>query len=241
MSEKDINYCKAIISGIGGWLSIDEGILLYNFAKNNKGGVIVEIGSWQGKSTCWLGFGTKAGDKQKIYAIDPHVGSIEHKPIFGDVKTEEIFKHNLSVAAIEDVVVPIIKKSEDAAKTFDKKVGFIFIDGDHAEDQVQIDFDVWYPKLIEGGVMAFHDSRRDPGGPKHVVEKHLLSSGKFKECGYVDSITFGVKSSKITSSDKIRNKFVLGMKRLTEFAANDIWLPRFVKNIGKKFIQIFIR
>ena len=41
-----------MIENIQGWLSDTEGILLFKLAKNLNGrGVIVEIGSWKGKST----------------------------------------------------------------------------------------------------------------------------------------------------------------------------------------------
>jgi len=71
---------KKFVEKVDGWLLDIEGELLYDLAKNCKGnGVIVEIGSWTGKSTIWLGKGSKAGNKVKVYAIDPHTGSSEQK------------------------------------------------------------------------------------------------------------------------------------------------------------------
>ena len=69
---------KELIQHIDGWLTDEEAKLLYKLAKNCKG-VIVEIGSWKGKSTICMAKGSKAGNNVKIYAIDPHVGSSEHK------------------------------------------------------------------------------------------------------------------------------------------------------------------
>ena len=42
------------VKGIHGWLTEEEGTLLYHLAKKCRKGVIVEIGSWMGKSTLWL-------------------------------------------------------------------------------------------------------------------------------------------------------------------------------------------
>lgn len=41
--------------------------------------MIVEIGSWKGKSTIWIANGSKDGRNIKVYAIDPHIGSSEHQ------------------------------------------------------------------------------------------------------------------------------------------------------------------
>ncbi len=60
---------------IGGWLTEQEGIFLYNTAKKIKAhNTIVEIGSWKGKSTICLGRGSQDGNRAKIFAIDPHIG-----------------------------------------------------------------------------------------------------------------------------------------------------------------------
>ena len=56
----EIDEIKKLVDKVDGWLTYKEGELLYNLAKNCTGeGVIVEIGSWQGKSTIWLGRGSK--------------------------------------------------------------------------------------------------------------------------------------------------------------------------------------
>jgi hypothetical protein len=71
----EIDEIKKLVFKINGWLTDKEGELLYNLAKNCTGkGVIVEIGSWKGKSTIWLGKGSKAGKKlrfmQLIHILD---------------------------------------------------------------------------------------------------------------------------------------------------------------------------
>ena len=72
---------KNIFDRVKGLLEEEEGEFLYNIAKDCKGrkGAIVEIGSWKGRSTICLGKGSKAGNKIKIYAIDPHRGTPRKK------------------------------------------------------------------------------------------------------------------------------------------------------------------
>jgi hypothetical protein len=54
--------------------------------------VLVEIGSWKGRSTICIAIGSKAGKKNKCYAIDPHTGSSEHKIKGKDIWTFDEFK-----------------------------------------------------------------------------------------------------------------------------------------------------
>src|SRR5215218_9929513 len=67
---------KQTIADVEGYLTEQEGKLLYELAGGGTApGVIVEIGSWKGKSTICLALGSKAGQGKIIYAIDPHTGS----------------------------------------------------------------------------------------------------------------------------------------------------------------------
>ena len=106
MMRTDIDVTRDLARHIDGWLYDREGELLYHTAKNCTGrGVIVEIGSWKGKSTSWLGRGSKQGKGVKIYAIDPHIGSHEHQAD-GRVWTFEEFKKNIRVSGVDDIIAP---------------------------------------------------------------------------------------------------------------------------------------
>lgn len=211
MDTKEIHK---IIKDIDGFLSDKEGKTLYDLAKKCSGkGVIVEIGSWKGKSTVCLAKGSKAGKKSKIYAIDPHTGSSEHKKMYGKVWTFEEFKKNIKEAKVDDIVVPIVKTSEEAAKTFDKPVELIFIDGAHEYEYVKKDFELWFPKVIDGGIMAFHDTILWDG-PNKVVNKYIYKSRYFKNIGTVDSITFAEKTKENKLSDCIQNRYFLFIKKI---------------------------
>ena len=148
-----------LIEKMDGWLSTVEMGLLYDLAKNCKGnGVIVEIGSWKGKSTICLSKGSKRGNQVKIYAIDPHTGDSKQRERLGKVWTFEEFERNIKSVEDDDVVIPIVKTSEEAAENFKEPVELIFIDGAHEYELIKLDFNLWFPKVIEGGIMAFHDT-----------------------------------------------------------------------------------
>ncbi len=92
-------HVKPLIAEVPGWLTDEEGEALYDLARACTGaGVIVEIGSWKGKSTICLGRGSLAGAAVPIYAIDPHA---DYR--FGD------FKANVDRAGITDLVRPVTR------------------------------------------------------------------------------------------------------------------------------------
>jgi hypothetical protein len=90
------------------------------------------------------------------------------------------------------VIIPIVKTSEDAAKKFNEPIELIFIDGAHDYELVKLDFELWFPKVIYGGIMAFHDTTGWPG-PRKVVKEFIYKSKYFKDIRMVDSITFAKK------------------------------------------------
>lgn len=229
--EEDI---KELTSNVDGWLSDKEGVVLYELAKNCTGkGVIVEIGSWKGKSTIWLGKGSITSNRVKIYSIDPHTGSSEHNLWYGKVWTFEEFKKNIKSAAIEDLVIPIVKTSEDAAKNFNEPVELIFIDAAHEYEFVKLDFELWFPKVIDGGIMAFHDII-EGSGPKKVVEKIVIKSKNFRNVKIIDTILFAQKVQQNTLIDRIKNRCVYLLKNIYDFAGK---MPKPIRIIGKKILQ----
>lgn len=232
-----MNKIKELVNKIDGWLTEREGKLLYNLAKNCRGkGVIVEIGSWKGRSTIWLGQGSKQGNNVEIYAIDPHTGASEHKDLYEKVWTFEEFKNNIKNARVDDIVIPIVKTSEEVAKSFNEPVELIFIDGAHEYDLVKLDFKKWFPKVINGGVMAFHDTIGGWPGPKKVAEEFVYKSKNFRNVGFIDSITFAEKVKQNSITDRIKNRYTLLLKRLKEYDQRNP-LPKPIKMIGKKILK----
>jgi predicted O-methyltransferase YrrM len=199
---------RDIFDRIQGLLEEKEGELLYNIAKDCRAekGVIVEIGSFKGRSTTCLGKGSKAGNQVRVYAIDPHMGSSVHE-FFNIQQTHEEFKKNIKIAGIDDLVFPIFKTSEEAAKIFHEPIEFLFIDGNHEYENVKLDFLSWYPKVIYGGIIAFHDQLFF--GPRRVIEKYVHMSKHFKVLGIIDSILYAQKVKKNSLKDRLINILLL--------------------------------
>ncbi len=231
-----LNKIKEATDKIHGWLPFSEGKALYECAQKCTGrGVIVEIGSWKGKSTIWLAFGSKAGSNIKIYAIDPHINSFESQNLGQTNNTFDEFVHNIQSVGMNDIIVPIVKPSLDAIKDIDKPIEFLFIDGAHDYKSVLNDFIKWSPKLINGGSIAFHDTMGHKG-PRAVVNKYIFRSDHYKNIKMIDELTIAQKSEHITWIDKIRNYSMLLIKKMCECFI-DMGIPKPIREFGKKIVR----
>ena len=232
-----IDSVDGVKLAVMGGVNHEEGETLYNLARNCTGkGVIVEIGSWKGESAIWLGHGSKKGNKVRIYAVDPHTGSPEHREKWGKVWTFDEFKKNIATTKVDDIITPILKTSEEAAKTFDKPVELIFIDGNHDYNFVKSDFELWFPKVVEGGVMSFHDSILHEG-PRRVVEEYVYKSSHFRNVRISSAITYAEKVRQNSLKDKVVNRYALLVKRIYRIGGA-LPIPEPIKALGRKVIRI---
>ncbi|MGI9538610.1 MAG: class I SAM-dependent methyltransferase, partial [Miltoncostaeaceae bacterium] len=181
------------VADVEGWLTDGEGALLYELARGNRGGAIVEIGSWKGRSTIWLAEGSRAGRGAVVVAIDPHTGSEEHRADGEVVDTFSEFRTNLAMAGVEEVVRPERAMSVDAAARVDEPVGLLFIDGAHDRDSVLADIDAWFPKLAPHGMIAFHDVTASWPGVARAIGERLVEPGRVDRLRFVHSIVYARK------------------------------------------------
>ncbi len=169
------NVLKPILDEVDGFLMDAEAVMLYQLAKKVDH-PIVEIGSWKGKSTICLAKGSEKGKRVKIFAIDPFTGSSEH----GRVWTYDEFKENIVSAGINNLVKPLVMTSSEVVKNWQKPIGLLWIDGAHEYEHVKFDFENWVPFLVEGGIIAMHDTK--PGGkagPYRVILENIVYSNKY--------------------------------------------------------------
>lgn len=200
----DLQELLELTRSIDGYLQDSEGRLLHNLAKRCQGrGAIVEIGSWKGKSTVWLAHGSRKGPGSKVYAIDPHTGSEEHRSGGRTVWTFDVFQENIRRAGIADLVVPLVKTSVEAVQDIEGPVELLFIDGDHSYEAVKADFEHWAPKLLDDAYIVFHDSIEWPG-PKQLIGEVLYHSCQFADIRTVGGITYARKVRANTCGDRVR-------------------------------------
>lgn len=148
-----------------GWLSKDEAYLLWKWA-NVVSGAILEIGSYQGRSTVLL-----AAADRMVYAVDPFDGFCEEHS--GD-EICKCFRDNLSERKIYNVV-SYRQKIEDWNI---RPVGFAYLDGDHTPQGTRNQIEVAVKCGAE--IIAIHDVN-DSGDGKLIKEVALQMLGNWTE------------------------------------------------------------
>lgn len=117
--------------------------------------IIVEIGVLNGHTTKFILENTKAN----VYGIDPIITDSMNVSLIGDEsKIKELTIKYPNFTFIKDY-------SFNVVKNWDKKIDYIFIDGDHIYEAVKQDFEEWLPHVKSGGIISIHDSAANRGGP----------------------------------------------------------------------------
>ncbi|WP_045876888.1 class I SAM-dependent methyltransferase [Pseudofrankia sp. DC12] len=178
-----------------GFMPEDEGDALYAAAAEvPAGGLILEVGTYCGKSTLYLGAAARAVGA-RVVTVDHHRGSEENQagweyhdptvvdPRTGRMDTLPFLRRNLWDAGVEDVVTVVVGRTEEVGGWWTTPVALLFIDGGHAEEQAHADYAAWGRHVAPGGMLLIHDVFPDPadGGqaPYHVYLRALADG--FKE------------------------------------------------------------
>ena len=194
---------RTLAPRVKGFLEEEEGMRLYEEArKAGRDHPCLEIGGYCGKSTLYLGLGCRETGGT-LYSVDHHRGSEEQQPgqeyfdselldpESGMVDTFRLFRKTLAEAGLEDTVVPIVTRSEIAARSWAIPLGLVFIDGGHTFEAAYTDYVCWSPHLVPGGALLIHDIFPDPalgGQAPYAVYLLALRSGLFEEVAMIKTL-----------------------------------------------------
>ncbi len=189
---------------VEGWLTNAEADQIFKLAKYhtpNHCPVLVELGSWKGKSSVLFAAGLRGKDSPKLYCIDPF-GRDENSeyqekyydPLLqGSKRTlEEIFGRNIKRFGADDIVRPLKGYSFEFGATWSEPLDLLFIDASHEYEAVLRDFVIWSPFVKPGGVVAFHDVSPQWPGPSQVVRENIVSPA-YSPVYQVDSLAWAIK------------------------------------------------
>ena len=178
MSPDDFAAAWAAASAVDGWLTEDQGRVLWRAARAlAPPATVVEIGSFRGRSTIVLAKGCRAG--VALVAVDPHAGSdrgpqeIEADATRG-AADHEAFTANLARAGVAERVRHLPRFSQEALGEVDGAVDLLWIDGAHRLGPARADIVGWGARVPAGGRMLVHDAWSSVG-----VTLALLSSVTF--------------------------------------------------------------
>jgi hypothetical protein len=148
--HSNINNWLQTIHGIEGWLSYIEQIALLHIPLMvmHLDGAIVEIGSYKGRSTACLAIGSLLFTqiKKPVFAIDPFISC-----------SPEDFLKNIKNLGLQNYVCLIPKLSTEAYEDCPDTIAALFVDGDHSYLGVKHDINHYASRVVNGGIMAFHD------------------------------------------------------------------------------------
>lgn len=180
ISAAKIETLKLCFESTEGMVSFNEALLLYNLAKGCVGGCIVEVGSYRGRSTVFLGRGSMDGANVSVYAVDPHSN---FTGVLGGVfgpKDRTAFYQAMLANECSEIVSLINLSSERFSSTWDDPVSLLWIDGDHRYEGVKRDFECWLPHLDVNAIIAFDDATDSKIGPYKLIDE-LISSKSFEK------------------------------------------------------------
>jgi hypothetical protein len=180
----------AAIDAAPGFLTEREGRFLVMAAAGAPArGSILEIGSFKGKSTVGLASIARHYQLGTVVAVDPHTAPSETDPSLGGQSTTwEDFLATVRSAGLDSYVEPHRAFSRELGQTWDRPLRLLWIDGDHTYEGVCLDFDLFSPFLVEGAIIAFHDTLHEFDGPLRVFVEEVLSSDRFGPAGFSGSI-----------------------------------------------------
>jgi hypothetical protein len=166
------------------------------------GGVIVEIGSFKGKSTLALASVAAHYGLGPVVSIDPHVGlsqaldiglhispsaSDDQQP--GEPSSFDEFLSNLRAAGLERQVETHRDFSHLIASRWDRPIRMLWIDGNHTYTACKRDLDMFQPFLLEYATVALHDTlTRHFEGPIRVFVEDILCADRFGPAAFCNSI-----------------------------------------------------
>lgn len=213
---------RAAVAEVEGWMTPGQARKLWDCASAvRKGGHIVEIGSFRGRSTIVL---ARAADPDvTVVAIDPHAGNDRGPQELEGFEEHaaadyDVFRENLQRAGVADRVRHLRKFSSDAKADVPGEIDLLYIDGAHRLRPALDDIRGWSAKISPGGTLLIHDSFSSIGVTGAIVAQ-LFFSPKFRYVGRSESMTH------------YRREAVAGTARLRNAARQAAQLPWFVRNV----------
>lgn len=172
---------------IYGFLSANEAQLLYQLAAEVPAQEnIVEIGSFQGKSTVCLGLGAKQNGA-RVYAIDPHEDwQVNQTTHYGMENHAALLKHLVDFEVAQTVRV-VALPSQTIVDCWHGAIALLWVDGSHEFNAVWADLISWSPYV--NGKIAIHDSSGHFPAVSKALQMFLMDNGWWKVCQTVDATT----------------------------------------------------
>jgi len=226
VSARSLDDLLAAIDTVEGWLSPDQAARLFAAASaTSMGHMIVEIGSFRGRSTIVLA--GAAPDGVEVVAIDPHAGNDRGpRQISGFIDEaaddHDAFNANLVAADVAQRVRHIRDFSHWSHDEVSGTIALLYIDGAHRYAPAQSDIHNWGARVEPGGTMLIHDSFSSVGVTL-AIARELVLGRQFRYVGRSRSLA----EYRADLGEDRRSRATNALRQIAE-------LPWFAKNLVVK-------
>ena len=195
-------------STIPSWLGRGEALALAASCFSlPRDAVVVEIGSFLGKSAIMLAGARKQAGSGRVHCVDPFdaSGDAFSVPVYREIASGDArplrhrFEANIARAGLTGWVEAHEGTAASVAAAWTAPVDMLFLDGDQSPDGARLAYDSWSPFLKAGGIIALHNSVERAYAPGHdgihLLAVHLVRPPQYGEISEVDTTTFARKRS----------------------------------------------
>jgi predicted O-methyltransferase YrrM len=194
----ELSRVRRDVQGIDGWLSQREiDFLALLAAYPLASGVILELGSYRGKSTIVLAKGASLSDRALVVTVDP--------------RYDGRLSGNLQRAGVLHSVEIHCAYSWEVIPTWDRPIRLLWHDGAATQHVAAQDFKGLRHHLQDGAIVAFHDVLNCSGERIQVFLNDVLGSAHFGPVGLCGSIGWG----QYHEDNRAANRFAGDRRRLT--------------------------
>lgn len=225
MEENGFEQVLPLVDGVQGWLTDAQARVLWERARAlAPPATVVEIGSYQGRSTIVLAAAVAAG--VDVVAIDPHAGNdrgprqLSGSPAEGE-RDHRAFLANLARSGLEASVCHLRQTSREALPAVDGPVDLLYVDGSHRFRPASEDLRSWGGRVPPGGTLLVHDAFSSVG-----VTLALLGSVSFG-----GDWCFGGRTGSLAT---YRRAPLRGTARAANAGRQLAQLPWFLRNLAVK-------
>jgi Methyltransferase domain len=220
----DVEAALAAAGGVEGWLTDAQARRLWSRAAATRG-LVVEIGSFHGRSTIVL-----ASAADAVVAIDPHAGSDRGpQEIAPDAdrgeQDHEAFRANLARAGVAGRVRHVRRPSADAHGDVDDPIALLYVDGAHRYGPARADLAGWGRRVVPGGAMLVHDAFASIGVTLALLTECVFS-GRWRYAGRTGSLA------------EYEGAPVHGRARASNVLRQLAQLPWFARNVAIKLLIV---
>ncbi|MGK3967331.1 class I SAM-dependent methyltransferase [Sorangium sp. So ce118] len=171
---------------IQGWFSEEDGLAYRALVRSIRGGAMVEVGSWKGLSTAYVGR-LAARNGVALHCVDAWEGSSDqydalYRALLEAEDVPGVFRANMEALGIRPSVHRLAS-TQAATRFAGASLDLVFLDGSHDRAAVLADLEAWWPRLKPGAVLAGHDHNEKHAGVMEAVARFMASAGRVIERG----------------------------------------------------------